>query len=87
MPDSSICTCVLTLLLVLCVRTVAEIMTQQEPLTYFSRRHGERSLGRGSIIVNLSSISSYIAAPGMLSYTASKHAVLGLTKSAGVLQI
>ncbi|KAI1453661.1 NAD(P)-binding protein [Annulohypoxylon moriforme] len=67
----------------LCVRAVSEVMAQQEPLTYKSRRHGERSLGRGSI-VNLGSINSYIAAPGMLSYTTSKHAVIGLTKSAAI---
>ncbi|KAI0102493.1 NAD(P)-binding protein [Nemania sp. FL0031] len=63
----------------LCNRAVAKIMASQEPLSY-TGRHGTRSLGRGSI-VNLASVNSYIAAPGMTSYTASKHAVIGLTKS------
>ena len=59
-------------------------MSEQEPRLHTSRRHGERSLGRDSI-VNLGSINSFIAAPGMLSYTTSKHAIVGLTKSAGKL--
>ncbi|KAI1081228.1 hypothetical protein F5B20DRAFT_79686 [Whalleya microplaca] len=67
----------------LCVRAVAKVMSRQEPLAYTSSRHGTRSLGRGSI-VNLGSINSYMAAPGMSSYVASKHAVLGITKSAAM---
>lgn len=64
-----------------CVRAVSKVMSAQEPLSY-KGRHGSRSLGRGSII-NLGSAASYIASEGMLSYTASKHAVIGITKSAG----
>ncbi|KAI0835632.1 NAD(P)-binding protein [Hypoxylon sp. FL0890] len=67
----------------LCVRAVSKAMAQQEPLTYTSRRWGTRSLGRGSI-VNLGSASSYVASAGMLSYTTTKHAVIGLTKSAAI---
>ncbi|KAI1498149.1 hypothetical protein F5X99DRAFT_394395 [Biscogniauxia marginata] len=67
----------------LCVRAVAKVMSGQEPLTYTSSRHGTRSLGRGSIM-NLGSINSYIAAPGMAPYIASKHAVVGITKSAAM---
>lgn len=67
----------------LCVRAVSNAMAQQEPLMYTSRRHGTRSLGRGSI-VNLGSINSYIGAPGMLPYTTTKHAVIGITKSAAI---
>ncbi|KAJ2978635.1 hypothetical protein NUW58_g7436 [Xylaria curta] len=66
----------------LCIRAVAKAMASQEPLSYKSR-HGERSLGRGSI-VNLGSANSYVAAPGMASYTTSKHAVIGLTKSSAI---
>ncbi|KAF7874332.1 hypothetical protein EAF04_003004 [Stromatinia cepivora] len=45
-------------------------------------RHGdERTLGRGSI-VHIASSASYIAAPGMMAYVASKHAVMGITKVA-----
>lgn len=65
----------------LCVRAVSKAMSAQEPLSY-EGRHGSRSLGRGSII-NLGSSASYMASEGMLSYTASKHAVIGITKSAG----
>lgn len=65
----------------LCVRAVSKAMAGQEPLTHQGRR-GSRDLGRGSI-VNLGSVSSYCAAPGMMPYTASKHAVVGITKTAG----
>ncbi|OTA98254.1 hypothetical protein M426DRAFT_70185, partial [Hypoxylon sp. CI-4A] len=66
----------------LCVRAVTQAMIQQEPLTHTSARHSARSLRRGSI-VNLASINSYIGAPGMMPYTTSKHAVIGITKTAG----
>ncbi|KAI5917479.1 hypothetical protein F4810DRAFT_696274 [Camillea tinctor] len=67
----------------LCVRAVTKVMSSQEPVTYTSSRHGERSIGRGSI-VNLASINSFIAPPGMAPYVASKHAVMGITKSAAM---
>ena len=66
----------------LCVRAVSKAMAAQEPLSYESRRSGTRTLGRGSI-VNLGSVTSYIAPQGMMPYTASKHAIAGITKTAG----
>lgn len=66
----------------LCNRAVINIMVNQEPSTYENHR-GKRILGRGCI-VNLGSVNSYVAVPGMLSYTTSKHAVIGLTKSAAI---
>lgn len=63
------------------MRAVSKVMATQESLTYESR-HGQRNLGRGSI-VNLGSLSSFAGAAGMMAYTASKHAVLGMTKVAG----
>lgn len=63
------------------VRAVTSAMAKQEPLS-FTGRYGTRSLGRGSIVL-LGSANSYIAAPGMVSYTTSKHAILGIMKSAG----
>lgn len=69
------------------VRAVTAAMTAQDELTHVSSsRHGNttRSLGRGSIVL-LGSITSYITGPGMLNYTTSKHAVIGITKSAGKL--
>lgn len=63
------------------VRAVIGAMSQQEPLSYTSR-YGTRSLGRGSIVL-LGSTNSYIGAPGMVSYTTGKHAILGLMKAAG----
>ena len=65
----------------LCVRAVSKAMASQEPLKHEGRR-GTRDLGRGSI-VNLGSVNSYCAAPGMMPYTASKHAIVGITKTAG----
>lgn len=65
------------------VRAVMGAMAQQEPLTFpGTGRHGTRTLGRGSIVL-LGSTNSLVAAPGMLSYTTSKHAVMGLAKAAG----
>lgn len=43
-----------------------------------------RGVTRGSI-VNLASIASYISVPSMVQYTTSKHAVLAITKTAGML--
>ena len=40
--------------------------------------------GRGGAIVNLSSIYGLVAAAGTAAYTASKHAVAGLTKTAAL---
>lgn len=65
------------------VRALTGAMAKQEPLSY-TGRHGTRSLGRGSIVL-LGSTQSYIGAPGMISYTAGKHAILGIMKSAGKL--
>lgn len=68
----------------LCVSSVSKVMAAQEPRSFESRHGGTRSLGRGSI-VNLGSVNSYVGVPGMMPYTASKHAVIGITKTAGML--
>lgn len=39
-------------------------------------------MGTGSAIVNCSSVTGLVGAPGLSSYAASKHAIIGLTKSA-----
>ena len=64
-----------------CVKTVGAAMCQQAPLTVQGRT-GERNVGRGAI-VNLGSANSYIATRDMVQATASKHAVLGITRNAG----
>ncbi|KAI1160271.1 NAD(P)-binding protein [Nemania serpens] len=66
----------------LCVRAVTHAMAKQDPLNYVGRQ-GARSLGRGSI-VNLGSVNAHVPAPGMLPYTTSKHAIIGITKSAAL---
>jgi NAD(P)-dependent dehydrogenase (short-subunit alcohol dehydrogenase family) len=64
-------------------RTVMKGMGEQEPLTFpGAGRRGSRSLGRGSIIL-LGSITSLVGAPGMISYTTAKHAIIGIVRSAG----
>ncbi|KAI6080565.1 short chain dehydrogenase [Hypoxylon rubiginosum] len=69
---------------VLFVRAVMAAMASQEPLVFpGTRRHGPRSLGRGSIVL-LGSTNSLIGAPGVISYGTSKHAVIGIMKSAAV---
>ncbi|KAL6721050.1 hypothetical protein ACLMJK_000150 [Lecanora helva] len=66
----------------LCTRAVSEAMSKQIPLSY-EGRNGKKDLGRGSI-VNLGSANSYIAVAGKMPYTAAKHAVIGITKSAAL---
>lgn len=67
----------------LITRAVTKAMSTQEPLTTKGRHGDERSLGRGSI-VHIASAFSYIAAPGMMAYVASKHAMMGMVKVAGM---
>lgn len=67
----------------LCVRAVTKAMIEQEPKLYKGRTGKERTLGRGCII-NLGSALSYAAGPGMMAYVASKNALLGITKVAGI---
>ncbi|KAJ8066331.1 hypothetical protein OCU04_005405 [Sclerotinia nivalis] len=68
---------------VLCNRAVLKAMLTQEPRE-FQGRYAARSLGRGCI-VNLGSAYSYAPTPGKTSYTTAKHAVIGITKTAGKL--
>ena len=60
------------------LKAVAKIMLAQEPIV--STING-RPLQRGSI-VNFASIQGFIATPLSTSYVTSKHAVIGLTKTA-----
>ncbi|EFR05304.1 3-oxoacyl-[acyl-carrier-protein] reductase [Nannizzia gypsea CBS 118893] len=62
-----------------CMQAVGKVMRTQESLKT-SGLHGPRAGQRGSI-VNLGSIHSSQSAPGTAQYTASKHAVVGLTRS------
>lgn len=45
-------------------------------------RAGPRDLGRG-VIINIGSCNSYVPIPGIVQYTAAKHALMGITKNAG----
>lgn len=65
----------------LCVQAVTKQMIKQEPRIIEGRK-GSRSIGRGTII-NIGSGNSYCPVPGMVQYTSSKHAVMGITKTAG----
>ncbi|KAH8685444.1 hypothetical protein BGZ60DRAFT_395197 [Tricladium varicosporioides] len=67
----------------LCVRAVSKAMAAQKPRSYKGRHGQERTLGRGCII-NIGSVMSHIAGPGMMAYAASKHALLGITKVAAL---
>lgn len=62
------------------LRAAAQIMLKQEPI--LSSVDG-RPLQRGSI-VNLASVLGLVAVPRYAAYTASKHAVIGLTQSASL---
>lgn len=65
----------------LCVRAVSRAMMAQEQ-RIMEGRSGPRDAGRGSI-VNLASANSFVAFPEVVQYTTAKHAVLGITKTAG----
>ena len=59
---------------------VSAAMKIQEPMQAYATAP-ERGSTRG-VIINLASVSSYISVPNMVQYTTSKHAVLGITKTA-----
>ncbi|TGO29679.1 hypothetical protein BPAE_0012g00340 [Botrytis paeoniae] len=62
---------------------ILSVNTRGTMLITRAGRHGdERSLDRG-FIVHIASAFSYIAAPGMMAYVASKHAMMGIVKVAG----
>ncbi|GKZ36122.1 hypothetical protein AbraIFM66950_007029 [Aspergillus brasiliensis] len=66
------------------LRAVTIAMARQEPRSYTSSRSNTtRSLGRGSVVV-IASINGMISAPGMMPYTASKYATIGIAKTAAV---
>jgi NAD(P)-dependent dehydrogenase (short-subunit alcohol dehydrogenase family) len=65
----------------LLTRLASAVMKTQEP-----RVSDPQSPGRGrtrGAIVNPGSASSFVAAPRMIQYTVSKHAVVGIIKNAG----
>lgn len=64
-----------------CTRAVSKVMLAQEPRSV-KTRNGTRDIGRGSI-VNIGSANSYAALPGKVAYMTSKHAMMGITKTAG----
>ncbi|CAG8953868.1 hypothetical protein HYFRA_00010829 [Hymenoscyphus fraxineus] len=66
----------------LCVREVSQVMKSQEPRVVEGRT-GPRDAGRGSI-VNLGSGNSFVATPAIVQYTAAKHAIMGITKTAAL---
>jgi len=67
-----------------CIKSVAKAMKSQSVAT-LDNRGKIRDVGRG-VILNLGSGNSYIAMPDTAPYTTTKHAVMGLTKSAGKLK-
>jgi NAD(P)-dependent dehydrogenase (short-subunit alcohol dehydrogenase family) len=71
-----------------CIKAVISVMKGQEPVmvaspTRCASKSAFRNLGRGSI-VNIGSAYSYMTQFGTFAYTASKHGVIGLTKSAAI---
>ena len=67
----------------LCTRAVSKAMLSQISRSRsVATRHGTRDIGKGSI-VNLESANSYAPIPGKVAYVTSKHAMMGVTKTAG----
>ncbi|KAF4953185.1 hypothetical protein FGADI_6160 [Fusarium gaditjirri] len=63
------------------------LVTREASITMRTQEPVATSAGRGvsrGVIVNLGSASSMVASPGVLPYTASKHAALGLTKNSAL---
>ncbi|KAL8786816.1 MAG: hypothetical protein Q9213_002553 [Squamulea squamosa] len=65
-----------------CTRAVSKAMLAQD-VRYAKSRKGTRDVGKGCI-VNLGSANSYAAIPGKVAYVASKHAMMGITKTAAL---
>jgi NAD(P)-dependent dehydrogenase (short-subunit alcohol dehydrogenase family) len=66
----------------LVTRLVSAAMKTQD-LKQVNASCPERGTTRGAI-VNLASMTAYIVVPNAVQYIASKHAVMGITKSAGM---
>lgn len=49
--------------------------------TFACSREAARRMNRGGVVVNLASTAGFRVAPGISAYSASKHAVVGLTKA------
>ena len=64
-------------------KAISRVMKTQS-LRTVQGRTGIRDLGRG-VIINIGSCNSYVPIPGIVQYTAAKHALLGITKNAGTL--
>jgi NAD(P)-dependent dehydrogenase (short-subunit alcohol dehydrogenase family) len=52
--------------------------------TFFCMKYQAERMSAGGAIVNISSIGGYIGSGDQIAYTASKHGVIGLTKSAAI---
>ncbi|KAK8086484.1 oxidoreductase [Apiospora phragmitis] len=65
----------------LVIRVVTKVMQSQEPAVVDLGRHVNREVDRGSI-VNVSSMMAHFAVATKLPYTASKHAITGITRAA-----
>ena len=67
--------------IMLFAKMMTRVMKDQESREVQGRKY-RRDLGRGCII-NIGSLNFYVAVSGIVQYTAAKHALLGITKSAG----
>ncbi len=64
-----------------CTRAISKVMLTQEARSV-KTRNGTRDIGRGSI-VNVGLVNCYAVIPGKVAYVASKHAMMGIIKTAG----
>ncbi|KAJ5319718.1 hypothetical protein PENANT_c206G05267 [Penicillium antarcticum] len=65
-----------------CIQAITKVMKTQSIATV-GLRGRTREVGRG-VILNVGSCNSYIATPQIVPYTTTKHALLGLTKTAAL---
>ncbi|OTA64862.1 NAD(P)-binding protein [Hypoxylon sp. EC38] len=66
----------------LALKTVSAVMASQEPFP-IDPENPARGISRGAI-VNIGSVASFMAIPQSIGYITSKHAVLGLTRTAAL---
>ncbi|KAL4750024.1 hypothetical protein BDW72DRAFT_204249 [Aspergillus terricola var. indicus] len=67
----------------LVIREISAIMRSQEPRRLLSPLGDHRGSTRGAIVV-LGSAASHVATPRVAPYTAAKHAVIGMVKTAAI---
>jgi 3alpha(or 20beta)-hydroxysteroid dehydrogenase len=60
------------------------VMSVNTRSVFLGMKHAARAMTQGGVILNIASVSGLSGSRGILPYTASKHAVIGMTKAAAL---